>query len=133
MIGVKQLIKKIMSIMNAYGEIGAIYITANNINPATIFGGKWTKLEGRFLLGSSSSYAVNSTGGAATATISLPNHYHQVRASGDAGSNVSGSTHYFVWLNNSGGSRLAMTSVGGGGAHNNIPAYKAVNIWRRTG
>ena len=79
MIGIKQLLKKIMNIMNAYGEVGAIYICANNVNPGTIFGGKWTKLEGRFLLGSSSSYPVNSTGGSSTATISLPNHYHQVQ------------------------------------------------------
>ena len=114
MIGIKQLLKKIMNIMNAYGE-------------------KWTKLEGRFLLGSSSSYPVNSTGGSSTATISLPNHYHQVRASGDAGDNVSGKPHYYAWLNNSGGSRLATTKAGGSGVHNNIPAYKAVNIWRRTG
>ena len=117
MIGIKQLLKKIMNIMNAYGEVGAIYICAN----------------GRCLLGSRSSYPVNSTGGSSTATISLPNHYHQVRASGDAGDNVSGKTHYYAWLNNSGGSRLATTKAGGSGVHNNIPAYKAVNIWRRTG
>ena len=39
MIGIKQLLKKIMNIMNAYGEVGAIYICANDINPGTIFGG----------------------------------------------------------------------------------------------
>ena len=37
MIGIKQLLKKIMNIMNAYGEIGAIYICANDINPTDIF------------------------------------------------------------------------------------------------
>jgi len=49
-----------------------------------IYGGtSWVKIEGRFLLGTSSSYAVNSTGGAATVsltTANLPSHYHTVGA-----------------------------------------------------
>lgn len=49
-----------------------------------IYGGtRWTKIEGQFLLGQSSSYAVNSTGGSATNTLStanLPSHTHSVGA-----------------------------------------------------
>ena len=132
MLGLTEIIKKVMSIMTAYGQVGSIYITANTTNPSTLFGGNWTLIKDRFIIGSGGGYTVNGTGGAATAGISLPSHRHTVRGSGDAGSNVSGSTHYFVWANNSGGSRMKTTSVGGGGAHNNIPLYKAVYIWRRT-
>ena len=42
-------------------------------------GTTWQKQEGRFLLGSSSSYSLGSTGGASTATLSvanLPSHTH---------------------------------------------------------
>lgn len=49
-----------------------------------IYGGTtWEKIEGRMLLGQSSSYAVNSTGGSATNTLStanLPSHTHSVGA-----------------------------------------------------
>lgn len=49
-----------------------------------IYGGTtWVKIEGRMLLGQSSSYAVNSTGGSATNTLStanLPSHTHSVGA-----------------------------------------------------
>lgn len=49
-----------------------------------IYGGtQWTKIEGRMLLGQSSSYAVNSIGGSETNTLSeanLPSHTHSVGA-----------------------------------------------------
>ena len=49
-----------------------------------IYGGvTWKKIEGRFLLGSSSSYAVDSTGGSATnilTTANLPSHSHGIPA-----------------------------------------------------
>ena len=49
-----------------------------------IYGGTtWVKIEGRMLLGQSSSYAINSTGGSATNTLSvnnLPSHIHSVGA-----------------------------------------------------
>mgnify|MGYP007121289589 CR=1 FL=1 len=45
-----------------------------------IYGGtSWTKIEGRFLLGTSPSYAVNATGGEAThklTTPEMPSHSH---------------------------------------------------------
>lgn len=46
--------------------IGSIYMNVNNVNPSTIFGGTWVKIEGKFLLASSNSHATGSTGGAET-------------------------------------------------------------------
>lgn len=49
-----------------------------------IYGGtEWTKIEGRMLIGASTNYAVNSTGGSATHAITtseMPSHAHSVNA-----------------------------------------------------
>lgn len=50
--------------------VGSIYMSAGNTSPAVLFGGTWEKIEGKFLLGSSTSHAVGSTGGAENHTPS---------------------------------------------------------------
>ena len=113
-----------------------------------IYGGsKWVKIEGRFLLGASSSYPVNSTGGEATHKLSvneMPTHTH---GNGDNGSFLSINTSHdpaglrnmgFQGVPNSGWWQPAnknltgINNTGGGSAHNNMPPYKAVYIWERT-
>lgn len=136
MIGLKQLLTKISSIVNMYGEVGAIYITTANTNPATFFGGQWEKIEGRFLIGAGGSVGVNVLGGAMNASISaahLPKHNHQGICSGDAQSARGGDAHTFLWKSASGG-KVCKTTVTGNGTtttHNNIPPYYVVHIWRR--
>ena len=44
--------------------VGSIYISVNATNPQTLFGGSWTQLENRFLLGAGSDYSNGATGGA---------------------------------------------------------------------
>ena len=61
--------------------VGSIYMSANNTNPGTVFGGTWQQIQGKFLLGASSGHAAGSTGGAETVTLSasqLPAHTHSV-------------------------------------------------------
>lgn len=65
--------------------IGSIYISVDNTSPQTLFGGTWEKIEGRFLLGTNSNYTLNSTGGAATVTLTaaqsgMPAHSHSISA-----------------------------------------------------
>lgn len=43
--------------------VGSIYMSVNSTNPSTLFGGTWERIQGRFLLGASSSYTAGSTGG----------------------------------------------------------------------
>ena len=43
--------------------VGSVYISIDNTNPNEKFKGTWEKIEGRFLLGSSSSYTLGSNGG----------------------------------------------------------------------
>ena len=59
--------------------IGAIYITLNQTNPGTVFGGTWEQIEGKFLLSASSAYTAGSTGGEETVTLTkdkMPKHSH---------------------------------------------------------
>ena len=108
-----------------------------------IYGGtSWTKIEGRFLLGTSLTYAVNSTGGEAThklTTSEIPSHTHvsvndgravaMSNSTGDAtGVAASGTAVYWQTSNLS---QKSTGSTGGGSAHNNMPPYKAVYIWER--
>ena len=61
--------------------IGSIYTSINSTSPATLFGGTWEQIQGRFLLSANSSYTAGSTGGAATITLStanIPSHNHSV-------------------------------------------------------
>lgn len=57
-----------------------MFLSLGSENPSTLWlGTTWAKQEGRFLLGSSSSYSLGSTGGASTGTLSvanLPSHTH---------------------------------------------------------
>ena len=59
--------------------VGSIYMSVNNVSPATFLGGTWTALQDRVLIGAGNSYAVNSTGGSATTTLTtlnMPTHTH---------------------------------------------------------
>lgn len=50
--------------------IGTVYESTNeNFDPNLEWGGEWTKIEGRFLLGSSSSYPLGGVGGIASNTL----------------------------------------------------------------
>lgn len=43
--------------------VGSIYMSVNNTNPSTLFGGTWEVLQDRFLIGAGNKYAVGNTGG----------------------------------------------------------------------
>ena len=97
-------------------------------------GTKWVKIEGRFLLGTSSSHAVNTTGGSETVTLTLdqiPSHYHLMGYAGNiyAGS---GSTAYWTNYDTQTPYTKSTESAGGGQSHNNMPPFKTVYIWERT-
>lgn len=53
-------------IVNIVYPVGSIYMSVSSTSPATLFGGTWAALEGRFLIGANSTYTAGSTGGAAS-------------------------------------------------------------------
>ena len=131
--------------------VGSFYISAKSTNPATLFGGTWEQIQGRFLLGRSSSYPVGSMGGEATHTLTeaeMPSHEGHLSA-GFVGTVPQGKGNYKGFLNLDkmtaygdvgrgwnvyAGNEMhpASEAVGGGQAHNNMPPYLSVYIWKRT-
>ena len=51
--------------------IGSLYMSGNNVSPATFLGGTWEQIKDRFLLAAGDTYSAGSTGGAASVS-----HYH---------------------------------------------------------
>lgn len=111
------------------------HISADNISPASLFGGTWEKIEGKFLLAAGGGYPLGGVGGEATHTLTIaemPSHKHSVlfyneyAANGTISFNAGGKLESYV-----GASDTSIDSKGGGAAHNNMPPYIAVNIWKR--
>lgn len=126
-------------IINAIYPVGAIYISYTSTSPATLFGGSWTQIQGRFLLASSSTYTAGSTGGEEAHTLTeaeMPAHKHSAdfwsSKAGDAGYTGTPATNYDSWNRPTERATDSVKATGGGQAHNNMPPYLAVYMWRRT-
>lgn len=135
---VNPLAEKFASIIDIVYPVGSIYMSVNAADPSKLFSGtSWEKLEGRFLLGSSSTYDNGATGGEATHTLTfseMPTHRHSIyypNAGGPYGdANISypeGSGVNKTWQ-----AEMCKTEIAGDGvAHNNMPPYLVVNMWKR--
>lgn len=119
--------------------VGAIYTSVVSTSPASLFGGTWAAFgAGRVLVGINSSDSdfnqSQETGGAKTVTLTaaqsgLPSHSHTQRGGGfngsigsEPGSNIN--------------TNLGSTGTTGGQsaseAHENMPPYIVVYMWKRT-
>lgn len=110
--------------------VGSIYLAYNHTNPATLFGGTWTRIQNAFLWATTSTGTIGQTGGEREVTLTeaqIPAHNH-----GGTYTNA-GAARTHAWLA-SNGSAMGYDTVeaGGGEAHNNMPPYIQVSVWRRT-
>ena len=138
------------ALLNAIYPVGSIYMSVNSTSPAKLFGGTWKRIKDKFLLSAGDTYSAGATGGESSHTLTtseMPAHSHGVNTSGE----------YFVTTeeNNANNTRVAYSSngnrwvdgqtstshfhhrtgtstVGSGAAHNNMPPYLAVYVWKRT-
>lgn len=130
--------------------VGSIYMSVNSTNPSNLFGGTWTSIPGRFLIGAGQGYTAGDTGGSTTNTIAkenLPN-YNLYSTSHNHGGVYNGTTSSAglkrdgdavnkgqVILNtstkNTGDKTITVSSGGSGTALNNMPPYLVVYIWKR--
>lgn len=129
------------TLVDLFYPIGSIYMSTDTTNPQSRFTGTyWLPIYNRFLLGAGDTYKAGTMGGEATHTLTrseIPSHYHDEYLGNDGGSD-SAPSGYSGWPN------IAYTSnktwwatgsktsaAGGDGAHNNMPPYLAVYMWRR--
>ena len=110
--------------------IGAIYLSVLETNPATLFGGTWEILNDVFLLAAGSYADAGTFGGEASHTLTMdemPAHNHSIP-------NMPGYDTGTAWVGQNGtaASQTRSTAINGGGAaHNNMPPYLAVYMWKR--
>lgn len=124
-------------LINLIYPVGSIYMSVNSTSPATLFGGTWVQLKDRFLLGAGDTYSNGGTGGEATHTLTvneMPSHKHNLQH-WITRSPTGGLDGFLVYGMNS-GTRLEngnfQASAGGSQAHNNMPPYLVVYMWKRT-
>lgn len=126
----------VSTVLNKVYPVGAIYMSVNSTNPKTLFGGTWVQIKDRFLLAAGTTYKAGATGGEATHTLTadeIPNHQHVLwypNAGGEQSAAIgypeAGSKNtWYAEASKTGG-------AGGGAAHNNMPPYLAVYVWKRT-
>ncbi len=144
-------------ITNIIYPVGSIYLSINETNPSTLFGGTWEQIKDKFLLSCGDIYQNKETGGEATHSLTInemPSHNHT------ATTNTTGAHRhgYNGWWSYAAGSAkgsianerlsdgerwdpfnsagdhshtVTINNTGSGQAHNNMPPYLAVYIWKR--
>lgn len=127
------------SLAHLYG-VGAIWMTLSNADPNNFLPGTWEKVEGKFLLGSSSNYTVGDTGGEETHLLTanesgIREHNHPIALRSGAST---GSYYAAPPMSSQTGTSSTPTNVvqnvsssNALNAHNNMPPYLVVNIWKR--
>lgn len=114
--------------------VGTVLTRYDHISPASLFGGTWERIQNTFLYGIPEDGTIGETGGESTHTLTvdeLPSHRHSSKSMpaddltggysimrSDTFSALSDTVSYTAY-------------AGGGAAHNNMPPYVNVSIWRR--
>ncbi len=124
------------SLLDRTYPVGSIYMSTVSTNPKDLFGGTWEALGGRFLIGANDTYKAGATGGEATHKLTIaemPQHSH--------GFNTASSQNpLYGWddqgyIQRAGSAYNLGFNVGNTGentAHNNMPPYLSVYMWKRT-
>lgn len=137
------------SLLDRTYPVGAVYISYSSTSPADLFGGTWTAITGVFPYFN----AGTATGGSNTHTLTtaeMPAHNHtqashnhytvtrtavRYKADAFASGTLSGyqadgdGTHTRPTTSSA---TPTINNTGGGGSHNNMPAYQTFYAWRRT-
>lgn len=126
--------KKLDNILKTVYPVGAIYMSMSATSPATLFGGTWVQITGRFLFAANSAYKVGATGGEEKHALTInemPSHDH-TWCTNYCWNTGSAATAPAWGVKNATTSKGKTTATGGGAAHNNMPPYLVVYVWKRT-
>jgi microcystin-dependent protein len=110
-----------------------------NTNPQLLFGGSWEQIKDRFLLSAGDTYVAGSTGGEATHTLTtqeMPRHNHMFALAdpqaGTLGGDYTCINRDAYEVNDHGWADTTIVMhAGKSAAHNNMPPYLTVYMWKR--
>lgn len=121
--------------------VGSIYMSVNSASPASLFGGTWEQLKDRFLLGAGDTYVAGSAGGEAAHKLTVDEiaaHGHDIGLTEYSSGTTVEAWHltlkesaYVTYSNDTKRYTAPTNESGGGVAHNNMPPYLAVYMWKR--
>ena len=145
------------SLFDLVYPVGSVYIAFNDINPSTLFGGTWERIQNAFLWAvGSDGQDLGLRGGEAEHTLTrneIPNHDHYLGQQGNSyrmllsniADNDPNKKAYTTLLNFSSEGYLKPTVTWGGyliarelvdtpydQPHNNMPPFIQVSMWKRT-
>lgn len=130
--------------------VGAVYISYVSTSPASLFGGSWTAITGRFPYfnagtstgGSNNAIVVSHTHTASTSSAGSHQHAPQ---NGTWSAYAGGNANAPTWGTSSGSTgnmitawagdhthTVTVNSTGSSGTNANMPAYQTLYAWRRT-
>lgn len=131
------------SIIDCLLPVGTIIQRYDHADPNTMYPGTtWERLENAFLWATTSGGTIGQTGGEKTHILTkeeMPKHSHGAVYTG--ASKIYTDGYYtteveknYAWFTTSQGSSMGYGTVpsGEGQAHNNMPPYIQVSVWRRT-
>ena len=129
-------------IANALYPVGSIYMSVNNTNPSTFFGGTWVSWgAGKVPVGVDTSdtnfSTVEQTGGEKQHTLTIaemPAHNHTIPCTPTA-NDGSEPTYQAAQVNaeaTGNHNSIVAVSSGGGSPHNNLQPYITCYMWKRT-
>lgn len=111
--------------------VGSVYISFSELSPADIYGGIWERVKDTFLIAAGDEYVAGSVGGEAMHTLTvdeMPRHAHHIYK----GEGSSAAYRFTPAGTGVDAQNFADTAYeGSNSAHNNMPPYIAVYMWRR--
>ena len=132
----KVIKKYVDNMVDLIYPVGSIYMSANDTSPSILFGGEWERIKDRFLLAAGDTYSAGSIGGEAAHKLTvdeMPSHKHRYLLTYSNEGTVSNK-----YLPDGSSVKPAnyqdlsyMEATGGDQAHNNMPPYLAVYMWKR--
>ena len=123
-----------LSLLTPY-PINSIYMAETETSPASIFGGQWERIEKKFLLGHGTGNTLGQVGGEENHLLTqseipslFPIPYGSNTIQGSSYARILGlalgvTQYQDTWD--------VLINNGGSNAHNNMPPYYVVNIWKR--
>lgn len=128
------------ALINLIYPIGSIYFSVNSTSPQQLFGGEWEQIKDKFLLSAGDTYSSGSEGGEAAHTLTvdeMPAHNHNLYKMGTDGTadlSIGQDGTYenanYAALGTS-VKPFAEATIAIAAAHNNMPPYIAVYVWKR--